>query len=129
VGCLLFICLFFPGTGICQSSSSSQPSGLAIRQKILALRQARLERELNVVSRCLKQAQLQLRDINGNINRVASTDLINCGRQLRQVQRKLASLGREAAALSRRAEAQAFLLESLIQRRAALARISAASGR
>jgi hypothetical protein len=111
----------------CQSSS--QPSTLAIQQKILALKQAGLQRELNRISRCLKQAQLQLRDVRGNINRVARTDLLNCGRDLRRVQRKLANLGREADTLSRRAEAQAFFLQALIQKREALARISAASGR
>ncbi len=127
-GFITLCCLICPSTAIGQTTISSRPSTLAIQRNILSLKQAGLERELNIVVRCIKQAQLRLRDIKGNINRSARIDLTNCGRKLTQIQRKLQNLGKEAETLSRKADAQAFLLRSLIERQAAAARISGASG-
>ncbi len=127
-GFITLCCLICPSMAIGQTTISSRPSTLAIQRNILSLKQAGLERELNIVVRCIKQAQLRLRDIKGNINRSARIDLTNCGRKLTQIQRKLQNLGKEAETLSRKADAQAFLLRSLIERQAAAARISGASG-
>lgn len=127
IGFVILCSLMGPSMVIGQTTTSSRPSTLAIQRNTLSLKQAGLERELNVVARCIKQAQLRLRDINGNINRTARIDLSNCGRKLSQIQRKLERLGKRAETLSRKAEAQAFFLRSLIERQAAAARISGAS--
>jgi chromosome segregation ATPase len=111
-----------PQTGV------SGPNTFTIEQRALTRAQARLERELRQVRRCLSNAAQNLRDPQGNINRVASVDLVNCGRRLGALQRKLNRLGRSAERLQFEAAAAQAKLEGLLRSRAARARVNAASG-
>ena len=70
------------------------------------------EVEFHDLERCIRIARQNLVDIQGNINRVAQTDLINCGRRLVMLLRKQQKLVR----LSERLEAEALIeLEMLSQ--------------
>lgn len=63
--------------------------------------------------RCIANARRNLRDLRGNINRVAQTDLINCGRKVIQLQRLLERMGRTAGRLA--VEAEALALQAILQ--------------
>lgn len=103
-------------TGV--SSSSSAPSSFKIRANILAQKQAAIEQQVKVAERCVKNASLPtvLRDPEGNIRMVPQTDIVNCARTLKSLQRQLVSLAREADRLTRDAEATGFRLERAQQR-------------
>jgi len=81
------------------SPSTGAPSPVTIKVDFLKQRQAIIERELRQVMRCIANAQINLRDVEGNINRVKSTDLLNCTRRLTQLRGQLAQLGQQASAL------------------------------
>jgi hypothetical protein len=110
-------------TGV--SSSSGTPSSFRIRANILAQKQAAIEQQIEVAQRCVKNATLPtvLRDPEGNLRTVPLTDVVNCTRTLKSLQRQLVSLAREADRLTRDAEATAFRLERAQQRALARARL------
>ena len=107
---VLFLSLCAPVTW---AQSSSTPSSLTIQQHFLEIEQAGLTREFKVVQRCIAQANRNLRDPRGNINRFRQIDLKLCGRRLQQLQRRLASLQRKGTRLSAQAKAQVAMLRSL----------------
>jgi hypothetical protein len=80
------------------------------------LRQAALERELRVIIRCLKNARENLRDVQGEINRAASIDLRNCGLRLKQLERKMAKLGKAAERLAQEAREEAIAFANQLER-------------
>jgi len=81
------------------SPSGGGPSPVTIKADFLRQRQAIIQRQLRQVIRCIENAQINLRDVEGNINRVKSTDLLICTRRLTQLRAALASLGQQASAL------------------------------
>jgi chromosome segregation ATPase len=109
-------------------ASSGVPSSLTIRSNFLTIKQGSLQRELRAIRRCLKNATLTLRDPQGRINRVPETDLVNCGRRLRQVQRQLQVLGREFTFLSQDAAALAIRFQQLQERQEFLSRTQMGAG-
>lgn len=92
------------------AATSQTPGTATIFQNFLTIESAALQRELRVVYRCINQAQQNLRDIQGNINMVAQTDLLNCRRRLQQLLRDEANLRRISARRAAEAEAAAQLL-------------------
>ncbi|MCA1961794.1 MAG: hypothetical protein LDL33_13495 [Desulfomonile sp.] len=91
-------------------SAANLPAGTGqILGNFLTIERAAIQRELRVVTRCIRMARENLRDIQGNINRVAQTDLLNCNRRLQQLLRDEAKLGRIAARRAAEAEAAAQL--------------------
>ncbi len=107
--------------------SSGTPSALAIRTNFLNQIKAELQRQLREVQRCIDQATPNLTGPSGIVNRVPSTDLVNCSRALAIVQAKLVSLGREADHIAAEAQALTIRLEALSQQNAALQRINLGS--
>lgn len=87
-----------------------------ILQNFLTIQRSALQRELRVLNRCIVNARENLRDIQGNINRVAQTDLLNCSRRLQQLRRAEARLARLAERRAAEAEAAAQLAEVNRQR-------------
>ena len=110
------------------SRPSGIPSTITIQQNALAQQQIAMERELRVVSRCIQNASRNLRDTKGNIDRVAQTDLLNCGQRAKQLERKLKSLARKADALSMSATAKALYLERLQALADLMSRLQGISG-
>ena len=108
--------------------SSGSPSAVAIRTNFLNQKKAELERQLREVQRCIDQATPNLRGPGGTVNRVPSTDLVNCTRALAIVQAKLVSLGREADHMAADAQALTIRLEAISQQNAAEQRINLSSG-
>jgi hypothetical protein len=84
------------------SRSSGQPSALEIQENALNMQLAQIEGDLREVKRCISNASNPqvLRDFNGNINRVPQVDLVDCSRRLKQLERQLAGLKRQATSLS-----------------------------
>ncbi|GEM_PF-2207361 len=104
------------------------PSTITIHQNALAREQAAMGRELRVASRCIQNARRNLRDTKGNIDRVAQTDLLSCGRRAKQLQRKLKSLARKAEALSMSATAKVAYLRRQQALADLMSRLQSASG-
>jgi len=92
--------------------SSGTPSTLQIKQNFLSINEASIQRQMRAALRCIANARQNLRDLRGNINRVAQTDLINCGRKVAQLQRLLERMGRKAGRLA--VEAEALALQAAI---------------
>jgi hypothetical protein len=120
-----------------QSSSASaseakaplgKPSTLSIKTNLLKMKKAELERQIRDAQRCIEQATPGLRGPAGTVNRVASTDLINCTRKLAVIKAKLESLGNEAESLSLDAEALAMRLETVKSKLEVNRRINLGSG-
>lgn len=102
------------GSTAAQQSSiiTSAPSRFEIQRNFLTIERSNLTRQVRQLERCIRIARQNLVDIQGNINRVAQTDLINCGRRLVMLLRKQQKLVR----LSERLEAEALIeLEMLSQ--------------
>lgn len=99
-------------------SSSGAPSTIQLKRQMLALQQAQIEGELRQAQLCVKNATIlqTLRDPQGNINRVPQTDLVDCARRIRSLERQMVSLGRQAEALARDAEAQGLAVERRLRR-------------
>ena len=128
--CVLVMMAAMPGMGQAQSSSvasatpvnisTGTPSSFTIKQQILEQQEAAIRRELVQLNLCISTASLDvvLTDPTGQINRVPQTDIINCGRALSALQRRLQRLSRAAEQLSRDAQAQSVALET--QQRLAL---------
>ncbi|MGC8603003.1 MAG: hypothetical protein ACP5VS_04860 [Desulfomonilaceae bacterium] len=73
--------------------TSGAPSPTAIKQNILLQQQASINQAIAVAKACVKNASLPqvLRDPQGNVNTVPSTDLTNCTRQLSALMDQLAA--------------------------------------
>ena len=99
------------------TASSGRPSAFEIEQNIINRKIAELQRQVNEAQRCIETASMPqiLTDPQGNINRVPQTDIVNCTRQLEQLERQLVSLQRQAAQLSRDAAFQASQLQGLLR--------------
>ncbi len=110
--------------GAAAASFADTPSSLRIERHFLEQRQARLERELRVVTRCINFASQHLLDTQGNVNQLARTDLVNCNRRLQLLQRQVAILTRLGQRLEFNLRAE--ILARLQQ--AAEAQIQATSG-
>jgi len=108
-------------TATAVTRSSATPSSYQIQQNFFTIQLAGINRSLRQVQRCIANAANPqiLRDFEGNVNRVPQVDAINCGYQLKQLQRHLASLTRQQAKLAQDAAVQAGLLE-VAQRQAQL---------
>ena len=93
--------------------SSGTPSTLQIKQNFISINEASVQRQMRAALRCIANARRNLRDLRGNINRVAQTDLINCGRKVTQLQRLIERMGRKAGRLA--VEAEALALQAIQQ--------------
>jgi len=98
-------------------ASSGRPSALEIEQNIIGLQIAELQRQVNDAQRCIATASLPqvLTDPQGNVNRVPQTDIVNCTRQLGQLERQLGRLQRKAAQLAKDATFQSVQLQGLLR--------------
>jgi len=91
-------------------SAANVPAGTGqILGNFLTIERAGIQRELRIVNRCIRMARENLRDSQGNVNRVAQTDLLNCSRRLQQLLRDEAKLGQIAARRAAEAEAASQL--------------------
>jgi hypothetical protein len=100
------------------SPSTGRPTSLAIRENILEMKRADIERQIEEAARCIQDASNPtiLRDPEGNINRVPQTDLVNCSRRLAQLQRQLQAVAREANQLAVNAEFEGAQIQRRLQR-------------
>jgi chromosome segregation ATPase len=110
------------------SRISGTPSSATIKLDFLRQQADALEIDIRVALRCIETAQMRLRDVEGEINRVASTDIINCGRRLSELQRQLAKLERASARLGEEAAAEAEILLSLKKQKEMLQSVSESMG-
>jgi hypothetical protein len=102
--CLAAAVLFFPASQVLAQtatavSARNRPSNLTIRKHFFEQEQARIKRELRVIMRCIDFAKRHMRDVQGNVNQIAKTNLINCGRRLRFIQERANSLARKGQKL------------------------------
>jgi hypothetical protein len=97
------------------SSSGSTPSTVAIKKQFLDIERNSVQRDIKTALRCVETARLNLRDIQGNINRVARTDLLNCSRRLQILTRALQQLAGRGGRLGVEAEAEARSLEEYLR--------------
>lgn len=99
------------------SAASSTAAGAGtITQNFLSMERAALQREFRVVNRCITNARENLKDIQGNVNRIAQTDLVNCSRRLQQLLRDEARLAKITARRAAEADAASQLIEVIRQR-------------
>jgi hypothetical protein len=84
-------------------------SPTAIKQNMLLLQQASLTQAITVAKACIKNASLPqvLRDPQGNVNNVPSTDLVNCSRTLSALLNQLAANQKALTNLSQDAQMEA----------------------
>jgi hypothetical protein len=84
-------------------------SPTAIKQNMLLLQQASLTQAITVAKACIKNASLPqvLRDPQGNVNNVPSTDLVNCTRKLSELLNQLAANQKALNNLSQDAQMEA----------------------
>jgi len=101
------------------SPSTGRASSIAVRENILAMQRANIERQIDEATRCIQDASNAtiLRDPEGNINRVPQTDLVNCSRRLAQLQRQLEGVARQATQLSLDAGFRAARLQRQLQQK------------
>lgn len=124
ISCICFVCLCLAlplgaqegqggATATAVSPSSGRPSTIQIRQNILNQKRRALNSQVEVAQRCITNASQPtvLRDPQGNVNIVPSTDIVNCTRTLEALLRQLASLARESERLAQDAQAQAAALQ------------------
>ncbi|MGO9571420.1 MAG: hypothetical protein ACLP5H_28180 [Desulfomonilaceae bacterium] len=95
--------------------SSGRPSSVQIQQNILNQKRRALNSQIDVAQRCIANASRPevLRDPEGNVNIVPSTDIVNCTRTLEALLRQLDGLGREAQRLAQDAQVEAAALQRL----------------
>ncbi len=93
--------------------STGTPSSVQIRQNILNQKRRALNSQIDVAQRCIKNASRPevLRDPEGNVNIVPSTDIVNCTRTLEALLRQLDGLAREAQQLAQDAQVVATNLQ------------------
>ncbi len=106
------------------SRVSATPSGITIKQEFLAKKVAAIQADIRVAQRCVQNATINLRDVEGEINRVKSTDIINCGRRLIQLQRELAKLGIASSRFAQEAAAEAEIMASIEKQKQMLQSVS-----
>lgn len=94
--------------------STGRPSTIQIRQNILNQKSRALNSQIQVAETCIKNASRPevLRDPQGNVNIVPSTDIVNCTRTLEALLRQLDGLTREAQRLAQDAQLEAATLQS-----------------
>ncbi len=103
------------------------PSPLDIRMHSISTLKAELQRQLRQVQRCIDQATPNLRGPGGVVNRIASTDLVNCSRALDVIKADLVDQGREADYLAQEAQALSQRLETVSRQTEAKKRIDSAT--
>ncbi len=102
-----------PSTSSASATSvTNVPGGAsptAIKQNMLLLQQASLNQAITVAKACIKNASLPqvLRDPQGNVNTVPSTDLVNCTRKLSELLDQLAANQKALNNLSQDAQMEA----------------------
>jgi len=106
------------------TSPSAAPSPFTIRQNFLRQQASTIQIDIRAAQRCIQIAQQTLVDVEGNINRVAQTDLVNCGRRLAQLAEALTKLDRTSAKLAQDAAAQAQIAAGLLKQQQALQSVS-----
>ncbi|MEJ2718393.1 MAG: hypothetical protein P8182_14870 [Deltaproteobacteria bacterium] len=111
------------------SAISSAPSPYAIGQNFISIEQAGLTRKARQLERCIRNAQENLVDIQGNINRVAQTDLLVCGRELQIVLRKQQKLVRTSSRMAAEAQIQYQILSQLLRKVSSFRNITSAQYR
>ncbi len=112
----LLIMLFTATELMAQASMTrggGAPSTADIAQNFITMQQAAIARQLRQVQSCISLARENLRDVQGNINRVAQTDLLNCQRRLGELLRAQANLRRQSARTAQDAAAQAEMAQDL----------------
>ena len=94
--------------------STGRPSSIQIRQNILNQKRRALNSQIQVAQRCIANASRPevLRDPQGNVNIVPSTDIVNCTRTLEALDRQLAGLAREATSLAQDAQVEAAAFQA-----------------
>lgn len=97
------------------SPVTGAPSTVTIKKNFLEMQQASLSRDIKVAVRCLENARYNFRDSQGNIDRVASIDLVNCSKRLELLTLALQRLAKKAGRLGSDAEAEAMALESYLR--------------
>lgn len=94
------------GGGASQSRGGVSITGTyEIALNFANMKQAAVAREIRWTSRCINNARERLRDIQGNINRLAQTDLLNCQRRMQQLVRIQADMTRQTRRVSFEADA------------------------
>ncbi len=93
--------------------STGRPSTIQIRQNILNQKRRALNSQVQVAQRCIANASRPevLRDPEGNVNIVPSTDIVNCTRTLEALLRQLDGLTRETQQLAQDAQVEAATLQ------------------
>lgn len=112
------------------TQSSGRPSTIQIKQNFLEQQLAFLQRQIDDAQRCIANSSNPtiLRDPEGNLNRVPKTDLVNCTRQLAQLQDQLARLQRQSQQLAQDAQVQAAAVQRKLQQARTRAILQAVSG-
>lgn len=89
--------------------STGRPSTIQIRQNTLNQKLRAVNSQIQIAQRCIANASRPevLRDPQGNVNIVPSTDIVNCTRTLEALLRQLDGLNREAQQLSQDAQVAA----------------------
>jgi hypothetical protein len=106
------------------TTPSTAPSPFTIRQHFLSQQAATIQIDIRAAQRCVQNATQTFFDVVGNINRVAQTDLVNCGRRLAQLQEALTKLGRTSAKLAEDAAAEAEIIAGLLKQQQMLQAVS-----
>jgi len=115
----LFLCVFIVGDSAAQQFSTSatatqiskipgSPNSIEIKQNMLLQQQASINQSITVAKACIKNSSMTqvLRDPEGNIRIVPSTDVVNCTRTLNELLNLLASNQKALNNLSQDAQLQ-----------------------
>jgi hypothetical protein len=94
---------------------TSAPSRFEIQRNFLTIERSNLTRQFRQLERCIRNARQNLVDVQGIVNRVAQTDLINCGRRLEILLRKQRKLTRLSTRLEAEAEIEFEILSQLLR--------------
>lgn len=111
------------------NAAATAPSRFEIRRNFLTIDRADLTRRARQLERCIRNARENLTDIQGNINRVAQTDLINCSRALEMLLRKQQRLTRRASRLETEAQLEAEIIAQTLQRASRVLNIPSSQSR
>lgn len=106
------------------SGATTAPSRFQIQRNFLIIDRADLTRRVRQLQRCVRNARENLVDIQGNLNRVAQTDLINCGRQLEMLLRQQQRLTRRSNRIETEARLEAEILAQMLRQAAAMQNVS-----
>ena len=106
------------------SAAATAPSRFQIQRNFLTIDRAAITRQVRQLERCIRNARENLVDIQGNVNRIAQTDLINCGRELEMLLRKQDRLARRAGRIETEALLEAEILAQTLRHARAMQNIS-----